>query len=187
MNSWPTTCPSCGGVLDQTRMCLDEIDFVVVGELVCRGCGQVRLYSRRAAAVDGVTMAKKKTAKQGKKPTPKKGKPARKKGPRSQPLPGMEQVRNVRLDHYCESIGESREKTNALRREEKNDLQGALRVMHDRNVVVYRHAGVELVRIPGEEKLRVRTTKEDASDISAPDPETVIDAEDDEPEPAGGE
>ena len=113
-------------------------------------------------------MAKNKAAK--KKPSPKpKSKPKpkpRKSGPRSQVLPGMEQVRNIRLDRLCESIGEAREQMNRLRQEEKGDAQMALREMHDQRVEVYRHAGVELVRVPGEEKLRVRTTKEDASDIT---------------------
>jgi hypothetical protein len=81
----------------------------------------------------------------------------------------MGQVRNVRLDRFCESIGEGRDAMNRLRGEEKSDMQGALREMHDRHVEVYRHAGVELVRVPGEEKLRVRTSKESASDITETD------------------
>lgn len=72
----------------------------------------------------------------------------------------------MRLDRLCESIGEGREAINKLRGEEKGDKQGALREMHSRSVVAYRHAGVELVRVPGEETLRVRTTKEDASEIT---------------------
>lgn len=46
------------------------------------------------------------------------------------------------------------------REDERGDLQGALVEMHNKNVSVYQHAGVELLRVPGEEKLRVRTTKE---------------------------
>ena len=75
-------------------------------------------------------------------------------------------------------MGEARERINALRTDEKADLQAALREMHNGNVVVYRHAGVEMVRVPGEEKIRVRTTKEDASDITVPDVAALDDGED---------
>lgn len=128
-------------------------------------------------------MAKKtKAARRG---SPKRRPAASTPSPRSQALPGMEQVRNVRLDRFCESIGEGREKMNVLRNEEKGDLQGALREMHDKRVTAYRHAGVELVRVPGsrrvfiacfgvgEEKLRVRTSKEGASDITETDDESA--------------
>lgn len=89
----------------------------------------------------------------------------------------MEQVRSVRLDRFCESIGEGREEMNRLRGEEKGDMQGALREMHDKSITAYRHAGVELVRVPGEEKLRVRTTKEKASEMTEPDDEPTLDEE----------
>lgn len=107
-------------------------------------------------------MAKKKAAK--KKASPKKSapkrKPAKKAGPRSQPLPGMEHVRNRKLDNICEAIGEERERMNQAKVEEKGLIQGALQEMRQANVSVYRHSGVELARVPGAEKLRVRLTKE---------------------------
>jgi hypothetical protein len=105
---------------------------------------------------------------------PKKTKKAKGRNPRAQALPGLEQVRNIKLDRLCESIGDGREVINKQRTEEKADLRNALREMHDRNVTVYRHAGVELVRIPGEEKLRVRTSKEDATDITPETPSDVV-------------
>lgn len=118
-------------------------------------------------------MAKKKTSKAKPKAAPRKKKPIPKKrtAPRQPALPGTEQLRNARLDRLCESIGEGRETKNALILEEKADLQAALREMHDKNVTAYRHAGVELYRIGGEEKLRVRLTKEDASDMTPSDAE----------------
>lgn len=108
-----------------------------------------------------------------KKAAPRKKKPVPKKrtAPRQPALPGTEQLRNARLDRLCESIGEGRETKNKLIVEEKADLQAALREMHDRNINAYRHAGVELYRIGGEEKLRVRLTKEDASDMTPSDAE----------------
>ncbi len=125
-------------------------------------------------------MAKKKTAK-AKKATPKKKAPkqavkrtvkAKRTTPRAQTLPGLEQVRNTALDRICASIGDTRETINKCRSDEKDDQRMALREMHDKGVTSYRHAGVELVRIPGEEKLRVRTSKEDATD-STPADETT--------------
>lgn len=50
---------------------------------------------------------------------------------------------------------------NAARVEEQSDIQAALQEMQRRNVTVYRHARIELARIPGAEKLRVRVTKEE--------------------------
>lgn len=47
------------------------------------------------------------------------------------------------------------------------------------DLTAYRHAGVELVRVPGEEKLRVRKSDEDATTDASPEPA--------KPEPADGE
>ncbi len=83
------------------------------------------------------------------------------KGPKAQPLPGMEQVRNVRLDRFCESIAEERETMNQARQEEAGLLQGALQEMLRSKTSVYKHARVELVLVPGTDKLRVHVLKED--------------------------
>lgn len=116
-------------------------------------------------------MAKKKKAgtKQGKAKAakgrgnkPAAGKP-RARGPRSQPLPGMEQVRNAKLDNLCEAISETRGNINQLRTDEKGNEQAALKVMQSAEITVYRHSGVELLLVPGDVKLRVRTTKDTAS------------------------
>lgn len=89
--------------------------------------------------------------------------------PRSQVLPGMEQVRNRSLDRICEHISDVRGDLNRLRGEDK-DLQGqAVRVMSGDKVTAYRHAGVELVLVPGDAHLRVRTLKVQANTDVAPD------------------
>jgi hypothetical protein len=75
----------------------------------------------------------------------------------------MEQVRNVRLDRLCESLGDTRDQMNRLRQDEASDMQGCLTEMRAKGLTSYRHAGVELARVPGEEKLRVRTSKEKAT------------------------
>lgn len=90
----------------------------------------------------------------------------RKPGPRSQALPGMAQARNVRLDNFCEAIAEDRATMNAAKASELGNVQGALREMqrpsdkYPDGRTVYKHGGVELARVPGADKLRVRLTKE---------------------------
>ena len=100
-------------------------------------------------------MAKKKAAK---KKSTKKAPRAR--SPRSQVLPGLEQTRNARLDALCESIGDCRDIINAKKDEEKSAVQAACAEMERKDLVVHRHARVELVLVPGAAKLRVRMTKE---------------------------
>jgi len=99
---------------------------------------------------------------------------------RSEPLPGMEQLRNKRLDNLCESIAEHRERMNAARVEEQSDIVAALQEMQKKNIHTFKHNGVELARVPGAEKLRVRMTKDhgDAGDDDLNDDEIT----DDQPE-----
>ncbi len=110
-------------------------------------------------------MAKKKAVKKAsKRKEPKakvrQGKPQRAKGARSQVLPGLEQVRSRKLDAICEGISDERQAMNAAKVEEKGLIAAALQAMTREGVTVYRHGGVELARVPGAEKLRVRLTKE---------------------------
>lgn len=85
------------------------------------------------------------------------------KTPKSKPLPGMEQVIHTRLNELCEHISETRGQVNQLRGEDNDLCRHALAYMHDHKVRTYRFAGVELARVPGEEKLRVRTSSEAAT------------------------
>jgi hypothetical protein len=119
-------------------------------------------------------MAKKKAAK---KKTARKDEDRPKRTPRSAALPGMEQVRDVVLDRLCESIGDARDQMNQLRADEAGDTQAALTRMRERKITTYQHAGVEMARVPGEEKLRVRTSKEKAT-ASTDDSHTASDAAD---------
>lgn len=82
---------------------------------------------------------------------------------KSKPLPGMEGVVHARLNELCEHISETRAQVNQLRGEDNDLCRNALTYMHDNKVRTYRFAGVELARVPGEEKLRVRTSKETAT------------------------
>lgn len=102
-------------------------------------------------------------AKKPKKPSPKKKivpkkAPKAKKAPKTrQPtLPAMAQVRDRTMDGYCEGIGDARALKNKAVQEEKGYIQGALNRMHKTGQTVYKHAGVEVVLVPGDDKLRVR-------------------------------
>lgn len=115
---------------------------------------------------------------------PKSKAPAKpvRKGPRSQPLPGMEQVRSKRLDNLCEGIADCRAQINSARQEETGLIVSALQTMVALALSTYRHATIELARIPGAEKLRVRVTKEDGDagdgDLEVAEELTVDEADD---------
>jgi hypothetical protein len=97
--------------------------------------------------------------------------PGKKKHPRSRPLPGLENVRIDELDECATSISEIREQMNELRAQETDQLKIALGVMRANKKTSWRHAGVELVRVPGEEKLRVRTSKQAATAETEEEPD----------------
>lgn len=72
----------------------------------------------------------------------------------------MEDVAIVPLNKVCQSIAETREAINDLKAEEAGYEQTALALMRRNERTTYQHAGVTLVRVPGEEKLQVKTTRE---------------------------
>lgn len=103
-----------------------------------------------------------------KKPAPVNAKPAKKgagkigkiKSPRSQALPGMEQVRNVQLDKITEAIADERRTRNAAAVEEKTLKSQAEKEMQRKGLAVYKNNGVEMVMVPGAPTLRVRLVKQ---------------------------
>jgi len=78
--------------------------------------------------------------------------------PSDRELPGMEDVRFGALDRDCVAIGDIREQMNQLRADEAAAINRALKHMQHHERTVYKHRGVELVLVPGDVKLRVRTT-----------------------------
>jgi hypothetical protein len=77
----------------------------------------------------------------------------------------MGKVRNHRLDNLAEAIAEDRQRMASARADEQGSIQAALREMKAKKLGAYKHAGVEFAFVPGEDKLRVRLTK-DAEDSS---------------------
>jgi hypothetical protein len=120
--------------------------------------------SRRGKAVPRRTSTPK-NLKQAKRPT----------SPRSQVLPGMEQVRNRSLDRICEGISDTRADLNKCRGEEKELVNQAVKVMTTQKVTAYRFSGVELVLVPGDVHLRVRTLKTGANSDPSPQDATTDD------------
>lgn len=98
--------------------------------------------------------------------------PIRKK-PRPTALPGMEDLRDRVLDEACLSLSEIRHAQADLDRDEAGHLNTSLRRMRELRISAFRAHGVELSRVPGEEKIRCRVTKEKATDISKEAPPDV--------------
>src|SRR5262245_33241356 len=97
---------------------------------------------------------------------------ALRKTPREQDLPGMENRRIKALDEVCASIADCRGSMNDLRAQEGDLERHALKLMHKHEKQTWQHAGVELLRVPGEEKLRVRTSRTAATaEVEEPEPE----------------
>jgi hypothetical protein len=88
----------------------------------------------------------------------------------------MEEVRVKALDNICVSIAETRESINDLKAEEVGLETNALALMRKNDRTSYRHSGVELFRVPGEEKLRVRTARERTATAESPEAETEVPA-----------
>lgn len=84
----------------------------------------------------------------------------------------MGKVRDTVLDKLCEGIGDERDAQSNSKASERGYLQSALKRMREKGIFVHQHAGVELARVPGEEKLRVRRTSQDATAENLPEGET---------------
>jgi len=88
---------------------------------------------------------------------------------RDQTLPGLEDTRDAILDDCCANLSSIRAKINALKADDAAEMQTALTRMqhktakHPSGRFSYRGSGVELARVSGEEKLRVRTSSEKAT------------------------
>lgn len=71
-----------------------------------------------------------------------------------------------------------------LRADEAGHKRTALNLMRKHDRTTWRHAGVELARVPGEEKLRIRKSKENATaEVESDLPSDASSA----PEPAAAE
>lgn len=103
-------------------------------------------------------MAKKKT----KAVRPKKGKAASRhqpvsRRPKTPALPGLEDMAAVAsLDRICSSLADIRFQLNEARQQEKERAVDAIRELRKHGRTAYKSHGIELVRVAGDEKVRVR-------------------------------
>lgn len=81
--------------------------------------------------------------------------------PRDVKLPGMRQPANARLEMLCQSLDTQRDIINNAKLIEKGDIAAALQEMTRRGYLSYKHSGIELIRVPGADKLRVHVVKEE--------------------------
>lgn len=87
-------------------------------------------------------------------------------------LPGLEQVRDAKLDGLCKSLAEEREVQNQSRTVEARLKGEALKRMHAKDRITYRGAGVELVRHIGDESLTVKLAKGESGTTGTTDAPT---------------
>lgn len=102
-------------------------------------------------------------AKKAKKTKAKKAaKPARHhqpvpRRPKTPALPGLEDMAAVpSLDRICSSLADIRFQLNEARQQEKERAVDALRELRKHGRTTYKSHGIELVRVAGDEKVRVR-------------------------------
>lgn len=86
-----------------------------------------------------------------------------------QALPGMEDVKVRSIQEALGSIAEIRAQKNELISQEQAAMQRLMNLMRKHEKQACRAHGVEAVIVPGEAKLRVRTSKEQATDVDDED------------------
>lgn len=128
-------------------------------------------------------MAKKKTAqkkKASRKPAPKRQSRkeikrvlsgvVRSRRPQTPPLPGLEDLGLIpALDRVCGTLADIRHELNELRGQEKEEVVTALRELRKASRTAYKSHGIELVRVAGDEKVRVRLVKGEGAADAEPD------------------
>jgi len=94
---------------------------------------------------------------------PRKAAKAKTSVPKQPELPGTEGVRIPELDVIAHAIATARENKNLWVADEKEQVGEALRVMTDHGETFYRSHGVELFRVTGDQKLRVRLVADEST------------------------
>jgi hypothetical protein len=87
-----------------------------------------------------------------------------------------------KMDDICKRVANRHAELNDLRNDDQADYQLALDRLRKLDRVSYNRFGVEMVRVPGEEKLRVRTSGPAQGSSEATEPvDTDVTAMDGEP------
>lgn len=162
---WGTVVPGCSGTIRLESERFDERDRIYCGRLRCDSCHNEYLDSVREER-----MAQKRS-----KGKPKSAKPkAKRKRPRPAALPGMEDHGIQPLDDVAQRYAEIRDERMELTKEEIELKAQARKLMHKYEKNIYRHNGIEIRLVQGEEDVKVKVRKvEDAADSSEPAPAEV--------------
>jgi hypothetical protein len=99
---------------------------------------------------------------------------ARGRKPKSQALPGLEDHAIKPLEDVAESYAEIRDARMELTQREHETKSLALKLMAKYGKTIYRHNGVEIVVVPGEDDVKVRVKK--PGDDAAADAGDDVDA-----------
>jgi hypothetical protein len=94
--------------------------------------------------------------------------------PKSQALPGLEDHAIKPLEDVAESYAEIRDARMELTQREHETKSLALKLMAKYGKTIYRHNGVEIVVVPGEDDVKVRVKK--PGDDAAADAGDDVDA-----------
>lgn len=81
--------------------------------------------------------------------------------PKDVKLPGLENMKDKLLSRLASNVADERHAQNESKAREAGFLQTAQQRMQKLNATVFVDHGVEFVRVPGEEKFRVRLTGDD--------------------------
>jgi hypothetical protein len=97
--------------------------------------------------------------------------------PRTQPLPGMEDRVIKPLEDVAADYADIRDTRIELAAREQALKIDALQLMKKFNKTIYRHDGIEIAIIPGEDDVKVKVKKavDDDDDVQAPHTEFAAD------------
>ena len=100
--------------------------------------------------------------------------PARRGRPRQQDLPGTEDRAIKPLEDIAAAYADARDRRMELNQEEHELKQTALKLMKKFDKTIYRHDGIEIRVVPGEEDVKVKVKKpgdddDDEADTDATD------------------
>lgn len=122
--------------------------------------GKAKRSASRSGSTRSASTGRKGSRKQSKSAAEKilrRGKLRRR--PEQPGLPEMEHAGvDKKMDEICQRIGNRHAEMNDLRNDDAADYQLALTRLQKIGRMSYNRFGVEMVRVPGEEKLRVRTS-----------------------------
>lgn len=98
-----------------------------------------------------------------------KPEPPKRGRPRTQDLPGMEDRAIKPLEDIAAAYADVRDRRIALNAEEHDLKAHALKLMHKFDKTIYRHNGIEIRIVEGEEDVKVKVKKADDEEPAAED------------------